>query len=55
MMKNTLFASIKFLLVSTVLFGGLYTLLVTGIGQVFLPIKPTAVKSWKMERSKGLS
>lgn len=35
MMKNTLFASIKFLLVSTVLFGGLYTLLVTGIGQVF--------------------
>ena len=35
MMKNTLFASIKFLLVSTVLFGGLYTLLVTGVGQVF--------------------
>lgn len=35
MMKNTLFASIKFLLVSTVLFGGLYTLLVTGFGQVF--------------------
>lgn len=35
MMKNTLFASIKFLLFSTVLFGGLYTLLVTGVGQVF--------------------
>ncbi|MGH1630922.1 potassium-transporting ATPase subunit C [Enterococcus casseliflavus] len=35
MMKNTLFASIKFLLVCTVLFGGLYTLLVTGVGQVF--------------------
>ncbi|MBR8699981.1 potassium-transporting ATPase subunit C [Enterococcus casseliflavus] len=34
-MKNTLFASIKFLLFSTVLFGGLYTLLVTGVGQVF--------------------
>lgn len=35
MMKNTLIASIKFLLFSTVLFGGLYTLLVTGVGQVF--------------------
>ena len=55
MMKNTLFASIKFLLVSTVLFGGLYTLLVTGVGQFFFAHQANGSQSWKMERSKGLS
>ena len=36
-MKQTFWASFRFLLVSTLLFGGVYTLLVTGVGQLLFP------------------
>lgn len=34
-MKNSLLGSLKFLILSLVVFGGFYTVLVTGIGQLF--------------------
>lgn len=52
-MKKTFFASIRFLGLSIIFFGGVYTLLITGIGQLFFPTQANGSQIKENEQVVG--
>ncbi|WP_188205008.1 potassium-transporting ATPase subunit C [Desemzia incerta] len=52
-MKKTFFASIRFLGLSIIFFGGVYTLLITGIGQLFFPTQANGSQIMENEQVVG--